>query len=77
MKNPRTPGAGVAGAGSSSLASEQAQSISHSGFPCNQYRTRDAATLDRLADVELSHGHHAAAERLAWRAAELRAGGVG
>lgn len=28
--------------------------------------------LDRLADVELQHGHHATAERLANRAAELR-----
>jgi hypothetical protein len=28
--------------------------------------------LDRLADAELQHGHHLAAERLAWRAAALR-----
>ena len=34
-----------------------------------------AAVLDRLADTELQHGHHAAAERLAWRANELREGG--
>ena len=33
-----------------------------------------AAVLDRLADAELQHGHLAAAERLAWRAAELREG---
>lgn len=33
-----------------------------------------AAMLDRLADAELQHGHHAAAERLAWRAATLREG---
>ncbi len=31
-----------------------------------------AATLDRLADAELQHGHHGAAERLAAMAAELR-----
>ena len=31
-----------------------------------------ARHLDREADAELSQGHHAAAERLAWRAAELR-----
>ncbi len=35
-----------------------------------------AAFLDRLADAELQHGHFMAAERLAWRAAALRAGGV-
>ena len=34
-----------------------------------------AAQLDRLADAELQHGHHLAAERLAWRAAELREAG--
>ena len=31
-----------------------------------------AAVLDRLADAELQHGHLAAAEHLAWRAATLR-----
>ncbi len=31
-----------------------------------------AATLDRLADAELQHGHHGAAERLAAMAAEMR-----
>ena len=35
-----------------------------------------ARHLDREADVELSQGHHAAAERLAWRAAELRGSGA-
>jgi hypothetical protein len=34
--------------------------------------TARAAMLDRLADAELQHGHHTAAERLSWRAAELR-----
>ncbi len=31
-----------------------------------------ALILDRLADAELQHGHHARAEQLAHRAAELR-----
>ncbi len=31
-----------------------------------------AAMLDRLAGAELQRGHHPSAERLAWRAAELR-----
>lgn len=31
-----------------------------------------ARRLDVLADAELQHGHHATAERLAWRAAALR-----
>ena len=31
-----------------------------------------ARRLDVLADAELQHGHHGAAERLAWRAAALR-----
>jgi hypothetical protein len=33
---------------------------------------RDAAALDRLADMELAHGHYRAADRLAWLAAGLR-----
>lgn len=37
------------------------------------YRAARAARLDRLADAELQHGHHAAAEHLAQQAAELRA----
>jgi hypothetical protein len=36
------------------------------------HRTILARRLDMLADFELQAGHHAAAERLAWRAAELR-----
>ena len=35
-------------------------------------RQARAAMLDRLADAELQHGHHGAAEHLARRAAELR-----
>ena len=33
---------------------------------------RNAAALDRLADIELAHGHFAAADRLSWLAAGLR-----
>jgi hypothetical protein len=33
-----------------------------------------ACVLDRLADIELQHGHHHRAEQLAQRAAELREG---
>ncbi len=35
---------------------------------------RDANQLDRMADVELAHGHYRAADRLAWLAAGLREG---
>lgn len=34
-----------------------------------------ARRLEILAGCELQHGHHAAAERLAWRAAALREAG--
>lgn len=37
---------------------------------------RDAAALDRLADIELAHGHFHAADRLAWLAAGVRETGV-
>lgn len=33
-----------------------------------------ARRLDMLADAELQHGHHFRAEKLAWRAAEIREG---
>ncbi len=39
------------------------------------YRAARAAMLDRLADAELQHGHHLAAERLAHQATELREAG--
>ena len=32
----------------------------------------DAVALDRAADIELAHGHYAAADRLSWLAAGLR-----
>jgi hypothetical protein len=40
--------------------------------PSSVQNSAHAAMLDRLADAELQHGHHLAAERLAWRAAALR-----
>ena len=39
------------------------------------YKADRAAMLDRLADLELQHGHHLAAERLAHQANELREAG--
>lgn len=77
MQTPRAPEIGIARGSTGSLGGEDVRSVAETGFSCNQYRARDAATLDRLADVELSHGHHAAAERLAWKAEDLRAGGAG
>ena len=44
-------------------------------FPAHPQRSHApalAATLDRLADAELQHGHHAAAEHLARQAAAMR-----
>ena len=38
------------------------------------FRAARAAMLDRLADAELQHGHHLAAEHLAHQAAQLREG---
>lgn len=38
------------------------------------YRATRAAMLDRLADAELQHGHHGAAEHLARQAADMREG---
>jgi len=36
------------------------------------FRAARAALLDRLADAELQHGHHGAAEHLARQAADMR-----
>jgi hypothetical protein len=41
------------------------------------HRSVIARRLDLLADCELQAGHHAAAEQLAWRAAEMREAGHG
>ena len=40
--------------------------------PTLDHRAILARRLEVLAGCELQHGHHAAAERLAWRAAALR-----
>jgi hypothetical protein len=41
-----------------------------------RHRVERARVLDRFADAELQQGHHAAAEHLANRAAELRGAGA-
>ena len=41
-------------------------------IPAVDHRVIMAQRLDTMADVELQHGHHHAAEHLAWRAAALR-----
>ena len=41
-------------------------------LPPADHRAAPARLLDRQADAELQHGHIAAAEILAWRAAALR-----
>lgn len=75
MNNPRTPGTGITGA-SVSLASDDNSLLHEPGSHCNEQVVRRAATLDRIADFELAFGRHRAAERLAWRAEAMRAGGA-
>lgn len=75
MESPRTPGTGIAGDLTNSLGGEQVGSIADDRFPRNDCRTR-AAALDRVADLELAHGHHNAAEMLARKAEALRTGGA-
>ena len=41
-------------------------------WPSRVNRHVTAGLLDRLADAELQHGHHAAAEQLSRRASEMR-----
>lgn len=43
--------------------------------PTHDHRAILARRLEVLAGCELQHGHHAAAEHLAWRAAALREAG--
>lgn len=75
MSNPRPPGIGETGA-DVALASDDVASLSDSSFSSNDALTRRAAALDRVADLELAHGHHNAAEMLARKAEVLRAGGA-
>jgi hypothetical protein len=73
MKHPRTPVSGISGAWISSLGGDHSKFlISDTGTSINAGRTRTAADLDREADALLFLGRHAAAERLAHRAADLR-----
>ena len=52
-------------------ATHQAR-IALTGDPAQDHKTSRASMLDRLADAELQQGHHLAAERLSWHAAEMR-----
>ncbi len=72
MSNPRTPGAGTTGAWISLGGDRSKSSVAPAGSSFNDGRTLCAATLDRQADLWLSVGRHAAAERLAHQAADLR-----
>lgn len=75
MKSPRAPaGAGIAGAFGISLGSDHSKApVASAGSRFNyDVRTRNAADIDRQADLLLSIGRHSAAERLSHRAAELR-----
>ena len=44
-------------------------------IPTPNTRAIIARRLDMMAGIELQHGHHLAAERLAWRAEEMREAG--
>lgn len=70
MRSPRTPGAGITGAATNSLGSGVEQLIPD---PVSR-RKQFAAALDREADHLLALGRHIVAERLAFRAADIRAG---
>lgn len=72
MRNPRTPGAGIAGAWNSLGGDTSKSLIADASSSFNDCRTRSAAALDREADALLFLGRHAAAEHRAHRAAELR-----
>ena len=54
-----------------SIKSKPRRKPTHLRAPSDN-RAMLARRLDLLADCELQHGHHVAAERLARRAAELR-----
>ncbi|MBN8903040.1 MAG: hypothetical protein J0H99_01700 [Rhodospirillales bacterium] len=62
--------------GAVALASDDSTSVVETRLHCNDFLARRAAELDREADLQLAHGRHLAAENLAWKAEELRAGGV-
>jgi hypothetical protein len=73
MRSPRAPGAGVTRAWISLGGDRSKFSVAPTGSSFNDGRTLYAAALvDRQADLQLSVGRNSAAERLAFRAAELR-----
>jgi hypothetical protein len=74
VRSPHAPGAGIAGAWNSLGSGSTKSFVAPAGFRFNDGRTLSAAALDRQADFWLSVGRHAAAERLAHLAAELRQG---
>ena len=70
MKNPGTPGTGIAGVSIEALGSDNDETLPETGPVLNHYM---AGVLDRAADALLGLGRHAQAEMLSHRAAELRA----
>jgi hypothetical protein len=72
MKSPRAPGAGTTRAWISLGSGTTNLSVARAGSSFNDRRKHCAAALDREADLMLSVGRHAAAERLAHQAAEMR-----
>jgi hypothetical protein len=75
MRSPRAPGGGITGAKAEKSLGGDDQLVPHAG-PESQCRYRLALDLDREADALLFLGRHAAAERLAHLAADLRHGVV-
>jgi hypothetical protein len=73
MQSPRAPGAGITGTWISLDSNTSRFLLADTGSLFNDGRTRSAAALDREADVLLFIGRVDAAERLAHRAAEIRA----
>jgi hypothetical protein len=71
MSNPRAPGGGTTGAWIS-LGSGATEPLVAPAAPPFKDRTLFAAALNRQADLWLSVGRHASAERLAHQAADLR-----
>ncbi len=69
MKRPRTPGAGIARARDSLGSENSVFLVTATGFHFNR---RDASAMDRVADLHLAAGRTALAERLAFRAADMR-----
>ena len=80
----RYPPRDNAGSTESYVLGRDAKVIAESGsfrnqhfYPRHSYRPLTAADLDRIADLEIGHGHHARAEQLSHRAEQMRAEGGG